>query len=100
MAEIRFGDYAPGWQKTYRITQIVACAVCVAVLILSLILWDIKYIPLVFFAAAVSNAMEMADRFRKKKPGSKRKTGAALLFLLLSLICLALTAAGIFLLWR
>ena len=70
------------------------------ILILSLILWDIKYIPLVFFAAAVSNAMEMADRFRKKKPGSKRKTGAALLFLLLSLICLALTAAGIFLLWR
>ena len=99
MAEIRFGDSTPGWQRLYRIIQISACVICVAVMILSLILWDIKYIPLVFFAAAVSNAMEMIDRFRKKR-GGKRKVGAGLVFLLLALICLALTAVGIYLLWR
>ena len=100
MAEIRFGDYSPGWHKAYRIIQISACAVCAAVLVLTLILWDIKYIPIVFFAAAVSNAVEMVDRLRKQKPGSKRKVGAGLIFLLLALVCLALTAAGVFLLWR
>ncbi len=99
MAEIRFGDSTPGWQRAYRIIQISSCAVCVAVLILTLILWDIKYIPLVFFAAAVSNGAEMADRLRKRRQG-KRKVGWGLVFLLLALVCLALTVTGIWLLWR
>ena len=100
MAEIRFGESSPGWQKAYRIVQVAACVICVAVMILTLILWDIKYIPIVFFAAGVSNTMESIDRFRKKTPKSKRKVGWGLLFLLLALICLALSVAGIYLLWR
>ncbi|MBO4289703.1 MAG: hypothetical protein J5865_06345 [Lachnospiraceae bacterium] len=100
MAEIRFGDLSPGWQRTYRIIQLCACIICVAVLILTLILWDLKYIPIVFFAAAVSNAVEMVDRFRKKTRSSKRQVGWGIVFLVLALICLVLTAAGIYLLWR
>lgn len=98
MAGIQFGDHSPVWQRTYHIVQLVMAAVCVVVLILTLVLWDIKYIPAVFLAAGVSNAMEAADCWRKKR-GGKRKIGRTTIFLLLALLCFALAVAGIFLLW-
>ena len=99
MAGIQFGDHSPGWHRAYHIVQLAMAAICVAVLILTLVLWDIKYIPVVFLAAGVSNAMEAADRWRKKRSG-KREIGKTVVFLLLALLCFALAAAGIFLLWR
>ena len=98
MAEIKFGNYNPAWQRAYRVTQTAMCAVCAAVLVLMLVLWSIRPVPAVFLAAGISNGMEAADRFRKKR-GNKRKIGQTLLFAVLAAVSLCLAAAAIYLLW-
>ena len=98
MAEIRFSSYSPAWQRVYRITQLVMCAACVVSLILALILWSLKPLPVVFFAAAAANGMEAANRFRKKR-ANKRQIGQTVLFAVFAALCLVLAAAAVFLLW-